>query len=121
MTRNRRSAKQAGASFERLIANHLAHVLNNPTIDRLVKTGTKDRGDIGNVRDTHGRLIAIECKNTATLALPQWAREAQTEAEHYGAHAGITIHKRRGTTNPADQWVHMTVADLTRLLTKETP
>ncbi|MGV5046865.1 hypothetical protein [Rhodococcus pyridinivorans] len=115
MTRSRASAKAAGARFERLIADGLAQALDDDRIDRRVRTGAKDRGDIGGVRIGHHRL-AIECKDTATQKLPEWTREAQQEARNDGALIGVVIAKRRGTTNPLDQWVHMTVADLVRLI-----
>lgn len=115
--RSRASAKKAGASFERSIADFLADALDNPNIDRMVKAGALDKGDVANVRDSHGRLLAVECKNTATMSLPQWEREATTEALNYGAHAGIIIHKRRGTADPGEQWVTMTAETLTKLLT----
>lgn len=116
MTRSRASAKKAGSSFERQIADYLRDALSNPNIDRMVKSGSLDRGDIANVRDSHGRLLAIECKNTATMSLPQWEREATTEALNYGAHAGVIVHKRRGTAQPQEQWVTMTTETLTKLL-----
>lgn len=117
MSRTRASAKKAGSSFERLVADYLRDALDNPNIDRMVKSGSLDRGDIANVRDSHGRLLAIEAKNTATMSLPQWEREATAEALNYGAHAGIIIHKRRGTADPGEQWVTMTAETLTKLLT----
>ncbi|MGC2866005.1 hypothetical protein ACMG4H_14255 [Corynebacterium glutamicum] len=116
MTRTRASAKKAGASFERQIADYLCDALGNPNIDRMVKSGSLDRGDIANVRDSHGRLLAIECKNTTTMSLPQWEREATTEALNYGAHAGVIVHKRRGTAQPQEQWVTMTTETLAKLL-----
>ena len=117
MSRTRASAKKAGSSFERLMSDYLRDTLNNPNIDRMVKSGSLDRGDIANVRDSHGRLLAIEAKNTATMSLPQWEREATAEALNYGAHAGIIIHKRRGTADPGKQWVTMTAETITKLLT----
>ena len=45
MTRNRQSAKQAGARFERLLADYLAQVFDT-RIDRQAKTGAKDKEDI---------------------------------------------------------------------------
>ena len=114
MTRNRASAKAAGSRFERAIADHLAAVLDD-RIDRRVKTGASDKGDIGGVRAA-GKRIVIECKDHAALALPAWTREAQQEAINDGAALGVVVHKRRGTTNPADQWVTMTVTELTTLL-----
>lgn len=117
MSRNRNSAKQAGARFERLISDFLRDNLDD-RIDRKVKTGAKDCGDIANVRDSHNRRIVIETKDYGgKLNLPQWTKEAHTEADNDDAHVGLVIAKRRGTTNPADQWVAMTVNDLIQLLT----
>lgn len=117
MPRNRQSAKQAGARFERLLADHLAQVFDS-RIDRQVKTGARDKGDIAGLTDTHGRPIAIETKDYGGRLLPtDWVRQAHTEAHNAGAHVGIVIAKRRGTTDPARQWVLMEVGDLTRLLT----
>lgn len=117
MTRNRNSAKQAGARFERQVADYLRDNLDD-RIDRRVKTGAKDRGDLANVRDSHNRRIVIETKDYGgKLNLPQWTKEAHTEAHNDNAHVGLVIAKRRGTTNPADQWVAMTLDDLIRLLT----
>ena len=116
MARSRNSAKQAGTRFERLVSDFLRDNLDD-RIDRRVKTGAKDRGDIANVRDSHNRRIVIETKDYGgTLNLPQWTKEAHQEAENDNAHVGIVIAKRRGTTDPTQQWVTMTLDDLTRLL-----
>ena len=118
MTRTRASAKAAGSTFERQIADHLAKVIDD-RIDRRVKTGAKDRGDIGGVRHMGGRLV-IECKNYGGRLLPgPWIGEAEIERGNDDALAGIVIAKRRGTTKPGDQYVLMTVNDLTALLTGE--
>ena len=117
MARNRNSAKQAGARFERQIADFLRDNLDD-RIDRRVKTGAKDCGDIANVRDSHNRRIVIEAKDYGgRLNLPQWTKEAHTEADNDDAHIGLVIAKRRGTTDPADQWVVMDLNDLIQLLT----
>lgn len=118
MTRTRASAKAAGASFERQIADHLANTIDD-RIDRRVKTGAKDRGDIGGLRHMGGRIV-IECKNYGGKLLPgHWITEAETERGNDDALAGIVIAKRRGTTKPGDQYVLMTVDNLTALLTGE--
>lgn len=114
MARSRTSARQAGARFERLIADALAEAVDD-RIDRRVRTGSKDCGDIGGVRIGPHRL-AIECKDTSTQKLPEWTREAQTEAINDGAIAGVVVHKRRGTQNPLEQWVAMTLEDLIRII-----
>ncbi|MDU4729962.1 MAG: hypothetical protein E6Y04_08330 [Corynebacterium sp.] len=117
MSRTRKSAKQAGARFERIIADYLRDNLDD-RIDRRVKAGAADKGDIANVRDSHNRRVCIETKDYGgRLNLPQWTKEAHTEADNDDAHVGLVIAKRRGTTDPADQWVVMTVNDLIQLLT----
>lgn len=115
MTRSRSSAKAAGSTFERDIADHFKDN-GYPFADRRVTTGAKDTGDIGGVHLGPHRLV-IEAKNYAGRLEPSaWIREAQTEAVNDGALAGVVIAKRRGTTNPADQYVLMTVQDLTNIL-----
>ena len=115
MSRSRTSAKAAGRSFERLIADYLAtHV--DDRVDRRVKTGSKDRGDISGLRHM-GQRIVIECKNTTKIALGTWANQAEVERGNDDAVAGIIAHKRHGKGGAADQWVTMTLADLVALLT----
>lgn len=115
MTRTRASARKAGASFERLIADTLAaHV--DDRIDRRVKSGAKDRGDIAGLRHM-GERVVIECKNTATVTLGAWARETETERGNDDALAGLIVHKRHGTADPMAQWVTCTLGDLIALLT----
>lgn len=117
MSRTRKTAKAAGARFERIISDYLRDNLDD-RIDRKVRTGAKDCGDVANVRDSHNRRIVIETKDYGGRLQPaQWLREAHQEAENDNAHVGLVIAKRRGTTNPADQWVVMTVNDLIQLLT----
>lgn len=115
MVRNRASAKKAGSDFERKQADWLAERLNGDRVDRRVKTGAKDRGDIAGVRIPGGRVV-IECKNTATLALPAWLREAETERGNDDAVIGVVMHKKRGTTDPAEQYVTMTAEMFSRLI-----
>ena len=114
MTRTRQSAKTAGSRFERLIADALAtHV--DDRIDRRVKTGAKDRGDIGGVR-IHGQRIVIECKDTARINLAGWAAEADDERGNDDALAGVVVSKRHGKGNALDQWVHMTMREFIAIL-----
>mgnify|MGYP000294542177 FL=1 len=115
MGRNLRSAKAAGAKFERLIADHLDDRLYGLNVDRQVKTGARDSGDIAGVHIA-GKRIAIECKNTTRMDLPRWTREAHTEAGNIGGAAGVVVHKRHGNGKPEDQWVTMTVTDLVTII-----
>lgn len=119
MSRNRASAKKAGSAFERSIADCLAEHVDD-RIDRRVKTGAKDRGDIGGWRFAGRRLVA-ECKNVVKVSLGTWMSEAETERLNDDADVALVIHKRRGTADPLDQYVTTTVRDLISLLTKERP
>jgi len=115
MARSRASAKKAGSSFERLIADYLAEHVDD-RIDRRVKTGNADKGDIGGVRHMGHRLV-LEAKNTARTSLGTWAAEAETERANDEALAGLVIHKRHGKGQPEDQWVTLTLGDLVAILT----
>lgn len=117
MTRNRKSAKAAGAKFERVIADHLKAALDNEFIDRKVKTGSKDTGDVGGVR-AHGQRLVIECKDYGgQIKAAEWLKEAEIERGNDDALAGIVIAKRRGVTDPNDQIVLMDVRNLVALIT----
>lgn len=119
MTRSRSSAKAAGSRFERLIADCLASLVDD-RIDRRVKTGNKDRGDIGGWRFGGHRIVA-ECKDVARLDLSGWVDEAEVERGNDDALAGFVIHKRRGHGDPLDQYVTCTLRDLIALTTQERP
>lgn len=116
MTRNRATAKAAGARFERLVADGLAEALEDTRIDRKVKTGSKDKGDIANVR--HGdHKIVIECKDRGgQFYAAEWVAEAEAERVNDEALAGIVIAKRKGVTDPMQQYVVCTVGELVALL-----
>lgn len=116
MTRSRRTARQTGARTERHVADYLATQLADDRIDRRVKRGTNDRGDITGLR-IHGQRLVCEVKDCAKTDLPGWTNEAHTEAGNDDALAGIVIAKRRGTQDPGRYWVHMTLDDLLALLT----
>ena len=114
MGRTHASAKKAGSTFERQIADYFAATIDD-RIDRAVKRGTKDVGDIAGLR-FHGHKIAVEVKNTAKVELSKWVAEAEVERQNLGALAGIVIHKRHGKGAPEDQWVTMTVGNFVALM-----
>jgi hypothetical protein len=114
--RTHRSARKAGTAFESSVAAYLAAELDDDRIERRAKNGVKDRGDITGVKTIRGGRVVIECKNVATLALPAWLREAETEAGNDDAVIGVVVHKRRGVADPAEQFVTMTLNTLARLL-----
>lgn len=114
MSRTRASARAAGPRFERSIADYLAtHV--DDRIDRRVKNGSKDRGDLSNWRFA-GRRIVAELKDCARLDLAGWIREAQIEKGNDDAHVALVVHKRRGVSDPGAQYVTTTLRELLALL-----
>lgn len=112
--RTNASARKAGSSFERAQADALAEALD-ADIDRRVKYGNQDRGDIGGLRSMFGERVVIECKNTTRLALGTWMNEARLEAGNDDAPIALVMHKRKGITDPMRQYVTMEVRDLLRL------
>ena len=110
MSRNRASAKAAGARFERTMADYFKAQLSE-FIDRRVKTGAKDKGDLVNVR-AHGQEVVVELKDCAKFDIGGWINEADVERGNADALAGLVIFKRRGTTDPGDMYALMTVRDL---------
>ena len=86
--------------------------------------------DGGNVADnaaTEKRkpsAATLKASKTAATGKPALSTAMQalaviTGALASGAAAGIIIHKRHGRSAPAAQWVTMTVADLTAILTSQ--
>lgn len=119
MSRSRASAKAAGSRFERLVADYLAEHVSE-FVDRRVKTGAADKGDVGGVR-AHGQRVTVECKDVAKLNLGGWVTEAETERVNDDALAGVVVHKRRGKGNAGAQYVTLTLDDLVGLLTGKRP
>lgn len=119
MSRSRASARQAGSRFERLVADYLAEHVDD-RIDRRVKTGAKDRGDVAGVRHMGGRVV-IETKDVTRWSPGEWLREAEVERGNDDAIAGLVVAKRHGKGKPAEQVVLMTLADLVALLTGVRP
>ena len=120
MSRSRASAKAAGAQFESLVARYLAEHVDD-RVERRRLSGRRDRGDISGLRHMGERLV-VETKNYGGQLKPtEWTKEAHIEAGNDDALVGIVVAKRRGTSNPGEQWVLMTLADLVALLTGENP
>jgi hypothetical protein len=91
------------------------HLPHGEFIERRVTNGAKDRGDIGGVRTARGERVIVECKNHSRLDLAGWITEAHYEAINDNAIAGMVVHKRRGTADPLEQYVTLTLGDLIRL------
>jgi hypothetical protein len=119
MGRSNASAKKAGARFEREVADYLSEHVDD-RIDRRVKTGANDKGDIAGVR-VHGERMVIECKDTARINLGTWAKEAEVERVNDKALVTAVVHKRHGKGDAAEQWVTLTLRDLVALITGTRP
>lgn len=96
-----------GSTFERLIADYFKSQWSE-FIDRRVKTGAKDKGDLANVRIGPHKLV-VEIKNVIRTNLAGWITEAEQEARNDEALAGIVVHKRKLKGQPGDQYVTMTL------------
>lgn len=125
MTRNRNSAKRAGARMEQAVADYLAWALNDPRIERRHLTGSKDRGDITGVMHD-GQRVVIEVKNTTKLALSEHMGEAMEEAANDDAPFWALVQKRKGIgidspAGVANQLVCMTLEQYALLLNHGQP
>lgn len=117
MTRNRASAKKAGALFERVVADYLAAELDDDRIERRVRNGNKDRGDISGVRMVTGERVVIESKDYGGIYhVAEWLKEAETERGNDDATIGVVVAKRRGVVDPAQQVVFMTLEAFSKLI-----
>jgi hypothetical protein len=117
MTRNRASAKKAGALFERVVADYLAAELDDDRIERRVRNGNKDRGDISGVRSPVCGRIVLECKDYGGVYhVGEWLREAEVERGNDDAAVGVVVAKRRGKSDPAEAVVFMTLEAFARLV-----
>lgn len=102
--------------MESLVAEFLAFRLADDRIERRTKNGSKDRGDITGVKTIRGGRVVIEVKDTARDNLPGWLREAEIERGNDDACIGVVVHKKKGSANPSDQYVSMTLETFARLL-----
>jgi len=140
MTRNRESAKKAGADLEIGQEAYWREKLQQPYIYRGKAQGEFDKGDILAVEPWADRgPLTIECKNVAKMALGTWWKEAERERlnnvriiwkptgtarvqkpEEHPSPAAVVIHKRRGfdaKKQPGKQWLTMTVEEFIAIIT----
>ena len=120
MPRSRVSAKKAGTAFETLISKYLAEHVDG-RIERRARAGASDRGDIAGLR-AMGNRVVVEAKDYGgRYRIGPWLTEAETERLNDDAHVGLVVAKRRGTTDPGEQVVILTLRDLVALFTGERP
>lgn len=103
-------SKQKGTAFETSLLDFLRKYF--PGAERRALSGAKDKGDY--ILPT--AAFALEAKNCQKINLAGWIKEAETEARNLGVPYGVVVHKRRGTTDPSQQYVTMTLGSLLGLL-----
>lgn len=109
MSRNARK----GAEFEKQFCNYSARRLGDDRIERRVKNGKNDRGDVTGFT-IWGKRTVIECKCCKRTELSEWQKELETEMGNDDAEFGFTVHKRPGCgeKNFGKNFVTMTVDQL---------
>ena len=103
-------SKVKGTAFETLIVDGLRD-MGWPYAERRAQRGTRDGGDIAGIPG-----VVIECKNAARVDLAGWLREVEEETGNAGADIGAVVHKRKGTRNPAEQYVLLDFGTFCQLL-----
>jgi hypothetical protein len=107
--------KRKGASFELDVMKWFRS--KGVNAERLRLSGQKDEGDL--VVIVAGKTFILELKNTKSMDLPQFWREATVEAQNYASARGITpaplsyIVVKRRSAGIEKAWV---VQDLTQWL-----
>jgi hypothetical protein len=101
-------SKAKGTAFEVSIVGYLRRWW--PNACRTLAGARDDRGDVSGVP------IVLELKNEKRTDLAGWWREARCEADNAGMVRAAVVHKRRGVTDPAQQWVSMPLWMLVDLL-----
>jgi hypothetical protein len=102
--------------FERVVADYLAREVDD-RIERRVRNGSKDRGDISGVRTLLGERIVLECKDYGGVYhVGEWLAEAEVERGNDDAVVGAIVAKRRGRADPSEAVVFMTLEAFSRLV-----
>ena len=106
--------KTKGSSYERSIVQYLREC--GFRVDRTRAGWTDDRGDVHGITSPANQPFTIECKNHTRLNLAGWIGELYTEIDNAGGVAGVLVHKKRGTTDAADQYATLPFGMLVQLL-----
>lgn len=105
------AARRKGTAAESAVADHLRATW--PHVERRALNGAKDRGDIAGVPG-----VVVEVKSGATIRIPEWMRETETERVNDGAALGLLVIKPKGvgTTRVADWPVVLPLSSVVELL-----
>lgn len=103
--------KNKGSAYERLIVGYLRD--KGFTVDRTRAGWTDDRGDIHGISG-----VVFECKNHKRMDLSGWMAELAIEMVNAKSDVGAVVHKKRGSTNPAEQYATLPLGLFVDLLRK---
>ena len=103
--------KRKGDDAERRVAAYL-QTQGWPEAVRALGAGRRD--DVGDIHNA-GQIV-YEVKSHRTIDLPGFLRELAREKANAKAGTGAVVVKRRGSTNPADWYAVLELADFTALL-----
>jgi hypothetical protein len=101
-------SKAKGDRFERLVCDYLAETV---VCERIPAGASKDRGDLW-----VPNAGTIQCKDWTTTNLPAWWRDTERQMTNNNHRTGWVVHKRKGTTDPTQQWVTCDLQQLRYLL-----
>jgi hypothetical protein len=99
--------KAKGSAFERLVRDYLNEVV---PCERIPPGATLDRGDLWTPH------AAIQCKNHRTLSLGAWLDDTHSQQTNAAKRFAWLVVKRKGTTDPGEQFAICSVAQLRELL-----
>lgn len=105
-------SKSKGTSFETSLVPTLQEYY--PGAERRALSGAADKGDF----ILPGASFALEAKNCKAMTLAEWVKESEVEAKNLGVPHGVVVHKRRGTTDPRQQYVTLTLGSFLELTKK---
>ena len=106
--------KQKGSTYERQIVSYLREC--GFRVDRTRAGWADDRGDVHGITGPDGLPFTVECKNHQRLNLSGWVSELLTEIANAGGVAGVLVHKKRGTTDPSEQYATLPLGMLVSIL-----
>jgi len=96
-------AKRKGSSFELDVCRYLGELF---PAERIPAGGSLDRGDLW----TPTVDAVWQCKNRQTLSLGAWWDDTLVQKANAGRDLAWLVVKRKGTTNPAQQFAITSLA-----------
>lgn len=110
------TAKRKGAETEIMFVNYL-HSQGVHNAERRHLVGKDDKGDIAAwVYPDGSHKVTVEVKSGASLSIPQWLRELDSEIKNSDADTGFIAVRPKGKPNPEDWFAVLPMDVLMRLM-----